>query len=54
MEIDYENVRAIVREEISRDQSARIRELEAELWFVVERGVNQSRILKVLNKEATS
>jgi len=47
--VDYDRIRTIVRDEVARDKGARIKELEAELWFVIERGVNQSRILKVLN-----
>ena len=49
--VDYDRIREIVRDEVSRDQTARIRELEAELRFVIERGVNHSRILKTLNRE---
>jgi len=50
--VDYDRIRTIVREEVARDKDARIKKLEAELWFVVEHGMNQSRILKVLTRTA--
>jgi hypothetical protein len=46
--VDYELIREIVRAELERTSSSRIAVLEAELRFVIEHGVNQSRILKVL------
>jgi hypothetical protein len=45
---DYEQIRIIVREELARNYLKRIQELETELRFILNVGVNHSRILKAL------